>query len=87
MEIRGGGGVGRGGGGGDFSAARCWSIDPAREIGTHHGVRTGHTKILEDSIFIPGPTATLPCDSYIYALTDTKTTRFSGEHSAYIVDS
>ena len=37
-----GGGGGGGGGGCDSSAARCWSFDPAHEIGTH-GVRAGHT--------------------------------------------
>ena len=36
-------GGGGGGGGGDSGAARCWSIDSAREIGVH-GVRAGHTK-------------------------------------------
>ena len=47
------GGVGGGGaGGGDYSPARCWSIDPAREIGIH-GVRAGHTKCVRRQDFHP----------------------------------
>ena len=47
------GGVGGGGGGGrDFSAARCWSIDPAREIGIQ-GVRASHTKYVRRQDFHP----------------------------------
>ena len=40
VEVRVGGGERDGGGEGDSSAARCWSIDPAREISIGiHGVR------------------------------------------------
>ena len=37
---------------GDCSAARCWSIDPAREMGIH-GVRAGHTKDVRRQHFLP----------------------------------
>ena len=50
MEI--GDGGGGGGGGGDSSAARCSSIDSAREIGIHGG-RTGHTKDARRQHFYP----------------------------------
>ena len=52
VEVEVGGGGGGGGGGGDSSAARSWSIDPAREIGLH-GVRVGHTKDARRQHFHP----------------------------------
>ena len=49
VEVGGGGG---GGGGGDSSAARCWSIDPPREMGIHD-VRADHTKDVGRQHFHP----------------------------------
>ena len=49
VEIDSGGG---GGGGDDYIAARCWSIDPARDIGLR-GVRDGHAKDVRRQHFYP----------------------------------
>ena len=49
VEIDSGGG---GGGGDDYIAARCWSIDPARDIGIR-GVRDGHAKDVRRQHFYP----------------------------------